>query len=485
VGGGASVDVTRAVVERNREVAVLAAGAATSLALSDVAIVDTQVQEAAGIGGWGLQASEGAVATVTRVVFEGNRDVAIAALYAGTALTVVDTVVRDTEWGGTDRTSGGKGLQVQEGATASVTGAVFDRNRDVAVIAGGPGTSVSLSDLVVRDTGSRDRDRTRGYGLEAASGATIVLTRAIFERNRELAIVAHDAGTEVTLDNLVVRDTQGRESDLARGRGLQASGGARAQMSRAVFERNREIAIVAATTGTSVVLADVVVRDTRGRDNDHALGEGLHAQDGAQVQAARALFEGNRYLAIAAGNEGTSVTLSDLVVRDTRSQESDRTGGSGLWVSGGAAVEAGRAAFLRNCRVAVVAYGSGASLALSDVVVADTMEEECGSDGCPGEAAGHGIGSYCGGYVEASRFLVVRSALAGIQLAHGTGCAAGGTADLHDGEVAFNEVCGANVQTEGFDLARLLDRVLFHDNNGQNLCTSALPVPGAAAPIGE
>jgi hypothetical protein len=36
--------------------------------------------------------------------------------------------------------------------------------------------------------------------------------------------------------------------------------------------------------------------------------------------------------------------------------------------------------------------------------------------------------------------------------------------DLHEGEISDNEVCGINVQTEGFDVGRLLDRVVFREN---------------------
>ena len=53
--------------------------------------------------------------------------------------------------------------------------------------------------------------------------------------------------------------------------------------------------------------------------------------------------------------------------------------------------------------------------------------------------------------------------------------ALGGTVSLQDGEVSRNPV-GANVQTEGFDLSRLQDRVLYVDN-GINLDSSQMPVP--------
>jgi hypothetical protein len=82
-----------------------------------------------------------------------------------------------------------------------------------------------------------------------------------------------------------------------------------------------------------------------------------------------------------------------------------------------------------------------------------------------------GLGVYVDAAAVVERFRLAESELCGVQLA------AGGVADLHEGEVAGNPI-GANVQTPGFDLARLQDRVLFVDNE-INLDAAGLPVPGA------
>jgi hypothetical protein len=127
---------------------------------------------------------------------------------------------------------------------------------------------------------------------------------------------------------------------------------------------------------------------------------------------------------------------------------------------------------------------------LADVCVRDTLERACAATTCPGEGAGTGISVVAGAHVGVERFRIEGSALCGVQVAYGldpeTGSRSvlGGTMDLYDGEVAFNVVCGANVQTEGFDVNRLMDNVLFHDN-GQNLDMSELPVPDGAGSLPE
>jgi len=55
--------------------------------------------------------------------------------------------------------------------------------------------------------------------------------------------------------------------------------------------------------------------------------------------------------------------------------------------------------------------------------------------------------------------------------------------DLHDGVVSYNRI-GANVQTGGFDIERLMDRVIYIDND-RNLDMSDLPVPDMEDPLAD
>jgi hypothetical protein len=206
------------------------------------------------------------------------------------------------------------------------------------------------------------------------------------------------------------------------------------------------------------------------------------------------LFERNRETGIWAGATGTTLELTDVVVRDTRSQEGDGLWGRGLEVTWGARAEVHRALFERNGEFGVFA-GMDAWLALTDLVVRATREAECGRTTCLGEAAGTGLYSGCGAHLEARRFAVSDSVLCGVQLAHGSyledtededsivRCDVGGTMDLHEGVVSHNPIA-VNVQTEGFDIYRLADRVIYRDN-GINLDMAELPVPSLGIPFGD
>ena len=122
------------------------------------------------------------------------------------------------------------------------------------------------------------------------AGAQVDLTRGIVEFNRAVAMVASDDATVLTLTDVLVRDTQ---ADAAGdfGRGLGVNAGARVDVTRAIIERNRNTG--AAATGASAVLTltDVIVRDTEGQESDGLFGRGVDASAGAQVQITRAIVE--------------------------------------------------------------------------------------------------------------------------------------------------------------------------------------------------
>jgi hypothetical protein len=102
------------------------------------------------------------------------------------------------------------------------------------------------------------------------------------------------------------------------------------------------------------------------------------------------------------------------------------------------------------------------------VLVTGTLPRRCAETTCAGFGAGIGIAVLDGAEASLARFASTDNALAGLQIA------TLGTLDAENGRVAGNLV-GANVQTEGFDLARITRRVVY--DNEQNLDASALPVP--------
>jgi hypothetical protein len=485
VSHGASLALTRAVLERNHDVAALVRDPDSTLALADVAIRDTEGRVVDGEFGQALEIDAGGTSDVRRLVCERNRREALFVVGADARLLAADVVVRDTR--ATERDGGGgNGLVLQDGASAELSRALFERNREFGLSVKDEGTSLVATDLLVRDTAPVETPAPiYGLGITAVDGARVQLVRAAFERNRTYGVFARGAGTALDLADLTIRDTLLQESDGAGGVALDLEDGAAAEVERADIARSRGLAVFGIGAGTTLRLVDASVRDSGGGPAGGPTGRGLGVERAAVVEVERARFAGNEDLAAYASGASSTLRLTDVEILDTRSRSPDGLFGWGLGWALGAQGQATRLRLSGNHEVGVAAFDPGTVVRLADVEVRDTAERACADDACAGRGAGIGVGSYGGGVLQLTRFVVAQNALCGVQLAVGsdpvTGAPLddGATIDLHDGEVRGNPI-GANVQVDGYDVSRLSDTVRFYDNE-RNLDSTALPVPESIA----
>jgi hypothetical protein len=463
---GRVIDVQDVVIAHAVDIGWLVGLGATATG-RNVVIRDTE-SNADRMFGRALDVNGGSQLELSRAVVRRNREVGIGADGAETRVVLSDIAVSDTVFQESDE-EWGEGLAVSGGATVEVTRGAIEHNQDIGVYVLDEGTTVLLADVVVRDTQANEGSGWYGIGLDVERGARAEVTKGLFERNREAGVTVIRDGSIVVLTDVVVRDTMGRMTGGVAGRGLNVQDGAEAHVTRAAFERNREHGILAGNEGTTLTLEDVVVRDTLSQEATPEFGRGLIVQEGARAEVARALFQGNREGGIVA-HAGAEVTIEDVVVRDTLSREGDGKMGRGLHAEQGAQVEVARALLEGNREASVLAGHEGTSVQMEDVVVRNTLPAACEDESCPGRGGGSGVVSLLGATVELTRFVVTGSAVCGVQLA------SGGAVDLHHGAVFGNEVCGVNVQDVEFDIDRLFDDVLLY-RNGLNLDTTEWPLP--------
>jgi len=154
--------------------------------------------------------------------------------------------------------------------------------------------TMTARDLVVRETRSRTSDREFGDGLVVRYGAEVAVNRAVFEWNSHAGVHANDPATTLSLIDVAIRETQSSGRSRESGEGLIVEGGAEVEVVRAVFDRNHEVGVLAYGGGTTLSLRDVVVRETLSQEGERTFGRGLEAQRAAEVEVSRAVFEGNR-----------------------------------------------------------------------------------------------------------------------------------------------------------------------------------------------
>jgi len=188
--------------------------------------------------GWGISiVSNAAPVTLEAVVVDTPVGIGVN-VDPGAGLIARDLVVRDVRSDGAG--AGGYGLEASGGVSVELTRASFERGRTVAFHVAGAGTLLSATDLA-RDTRGEQSSGMAGYGMQISQGARVELLRTAISGNRTAGVYLLDAPSELLATDVVVRDTLAREANDEGGTGLDVIGGARATLSRAVFQRNHQL----------------------------------------------------------------------------------------------------------------------------------------------------------------------------------------------------------------------------------------------------
>lgn len=501
----------RVVFAGNRDHGVLAHpfGVPPSVTLQDVIIRDTRPRGSDDRFGRGLAAQDGSTVQGTRVLVERSHDVGVVSTTATgeSSLTLQDAVVRDTRSTVYDpsKPTSGWGVLVENASKATLSRCLIESNRDFGVYAGATsmaaGPSVVMQDVRVRATQPREHDGENGGGLIVFDGAVVRVERGRFEANHDMGVMAYsrEGGPRSVLELVDVRvqGTRPEQGDETTGIGLIALNAADLKVTRAEVVDNYSGGIIAyRSKGTEtpvVVLQDVLIQQTKPQLSDGLLGVGFGVFDGAKGEAKGLVVERSQGFGVLLTDDmqdvRTELDLEDVVVRDTDSNGVKQFG-RGVGVQAGGRLSVLRGLLERNRELGAAAFESGTELILRDVRIADTRRARCGElpvsdpESCVESEApwgarfggGMGVGAYLQGHLVLERFEISGSAMCGMQVSRD------GTAEASFGTVHHNTV-GLNVQTEGFDVTRVMNgTVRWHDND-RPLDTTDLSVPVATPPM--
>ncbi len=468
VDRGRSLSLEGVLVERTWGQAILAATPGTSLTLRDTVVRDTQSDGST--SGRAVDVELGAHLDAQRLIIARNPRFAVYAGGAGTEVRLADVAIVDTLPSTADDTLGW-GLSALEGAHVDARGVFLARNRDVAVVAEGPGSEMILEDVVVQDTEPRASDGTFGGAILVHRGARLEATRLVAARNYA-GVLASDDGTSVSLADAVIRDllsTTGQTS----GRAIEVAEGANLDASRVIVARSRNVAVLIDKAGSTATLTDVAVHDTQ-PSSDARFGRGIEAEHGGQITASRVLVSGSHDVGLLGLGLGTRITVSNVVVRDTEARESDLLFGYGVELASGAQL-LGDHLSIDTTRLTGLYVLADASAEISQFKLSNVQRSGCGD--CPDDPHGHGVIAV-NGTVRLTDFEVKDVDTCGLFIVSEPGLPGITSVDVSSGVVERSTI-GACVQVDGYDIARLSDDVMYRDNE-QNLDSTMLPVPAPA-----
>ncbi|MGF1466861.1 MAG: right-handed parallel beta-helix repeat-containing protein [Sandaracinaceae bacterium] len=331
---------------------------------------DTRDPPSSFFGGAGISVESGGRLSLVKAVVDRNREVGLAVVQGGSSAVITDLAVRGTR--GRSRTGiRGYGILVEEG-DLELRGALVEDNRDVGLLALGAGTAVRASDLVIRDTLPQESDDAFGRGISVELEGRVEVTRALIERNREHGVIA-DRGGVAVLRDVLIRDTEaalGARRD--RGRGVSVEQGGRVELEGCLLVRNRETGFFVIGEGSVGVASDLVVRDTRPREEDGFGGDGVRAQDGGLLRVSRALLADNRERGLSLFSADTEAEVEDLVVRGGVA-EAEETFLAGVFVAQGPRLTLRRALLEETLAAGVVVVGEDAVATIEDLVVREAV----------------------------------------------------------------------------------------------------------------
>lgn len=308
--GGARLEASRVSIEGTHEVALAASDADTFVALTDAAVRDGA--DVSGSFG-GIHVQMGARVEGTRMVVSNLPNGGAIAVGAGSTLVLVDSVVRDMH----PYPSFGLGIEVTAGALLQATRVVVSDNHFLGISVSDAESRAELSHVVARRTGTIGTDSSYGYGIQVQDGASLDANALLVSENHAVGIGVLGSGTTARLTDAVVRGSVPSESGFG-GRGIELIQGARATATRVLVRNTYEAGVVALDAATDLTLEDVVIEGTRlgvgtllGSDT---LAFGIIAQGSAAITATRVTVEDADAIGVVAFTFAT-IRGQDVTVR--------------------------------------------------------------------------------------------------------------------------------------------------------------------------
>ncbi len=314
VGQGAELRLERVLVRDNRLGGVMVEGGGTTAHLTDIAVEATRPQQADDRYGQGMTVTGGASAEIRRARFDANRTIGLAVRGEQSSLTASQILLRGTQPEAADG-SGGIGVQVDGGAALYLEEAWVDDNRTAGLVAADSDTEVELHDALITRT-QADKDDARGFGAHVHGGATLRVRRGHVHQNRVVGIKGFGTRTSMELTDITVTDTQPQADDDAVGSGILAHDGAGLTIERGWLQHNRASGLWTHGDGTNATLSDIVVLETQPQLSDEKFGEGIVMQENSEIDLTRAWLSSNHHLGLAAW-DGSHGRCADLVIADT------------------------------------------------------------------------------------------------------------------------------------------------------------------------
>lgn len=377
VSAGAHATLSHVRLSGNRDRGLYANGAGTLVTASGLYVDGTLAEAKSGDYGDGLSASSGAHVVVDGARLIGNHAVGVLAIGLGSAITLTECVIQNTQPQVSDGKIG-RGVMVLSGASVDLRNAVVSANHSTGVMVDGAG-SVFRGAAVRVDGTQPAADGGAGQGIDVEGGAHVTLEACRLTGNRSEGLVALGAGTTVQATSILIDGTLPRVKDNGSGAGLSITAGASATLLASRVSANRFAGLYTSGKDSNVTFGGTIDGTLAGQSSQTG-GHGLLAEGAGVVTLVAARLSGNRKYGCYV-NGGTKLSLDAVTIDNTLPQQSDGWGGRGLGAEGGPSLTLVDTIVWQNRDIGVFLAGTGTKAQLTNLLVAGTLPRADGNAG--------------------------------------------------------------------------------------------------------
>lgn len=361
----------------------------------------------------GVRAEGGGTITVSDIVIESPRLSGLIAYQPGSTITASRVVVRNTVPDPTSAGTSGAGATADTGGKLDITDVVLAGSSDVGLSAtNATADSKTASVVTAHRTVILDsrpsKTGSSGSGIASFDGCSIAFDSGVVARTYGAGLLVQGGGASANLTSTVIRGTTLSATDGISG-GVVAYEESKVTLDSVSVIGNEQSGIWARGT-TNVKIDNSVFQGTKPQD-DGAFGMGVWADQGANVEVARSAIIDNQYYGIAVLDPGTTLHASGSIVGGTKRDANDQLGRA-LNVENAALVRLEDVSLVGNGDESLFVRGGVAGKGRSHVVasrliVRDTVSRKDGS-------TGDGISVEGGALLELDTAAIVRARRAGI-----------------------------------------------------------------------
>jgi hypothetical protein len=362
---------------------------------------------------YALDLMPGTQVTVSRSLIEGSFGTGILIDQVGASLKLVGSVVRGTLPAGAPD---GMGVLALNACSVEIVDSVFEGNVGAGLYVGQAGAVAKVSGSVIRDT-AVDTTGRFGYGINVNHGASLSLTGSALVGNHRSGLIVQDADTLVTVTGSVVRGTR-NDTSVTYSVGVRVLAGARLALTHSQVTDTNGPSVAAIDPGTEVRVKDSVLGfNTLSTDGD--FGQGLYVMDQAAAYVDDSALVQNHAEALSVTGAGATALVSRSILAGTQGIVQGFTSmGLGVGVVEGAEAQLADSALVDNQHSGLYA-GTNARASLVLCVVLNTRIEK------NLKGLGHGVFVQLDSVVEVTSSVVRSNAGIGLVFAESAGAVRG------------------------------------------------------------